>query len=119
MIDAILFRDCPSCGKVLEYSNKYSRYNAEKVNSVCRSCSITKFPKNDLIRYCPKCEILITYSISSDKRKAEKANTFCSKCTPSKSRFKIGIGSPIKSKHSIPMYDLNFLLDNNYNSCYF
>jgi len=39
MIDNILSRDCPTCGKELKYGTKYSRYNADKVSTLCVKCA--------------------------------------------------------------------------------
>jgi len=39
MIENITTRNCPDCNVLMNYSNKYSRNNADKRGSVCNNCS--------------------------------------------------------------------------------
>lgn len=45
-----LKRNCPSCDKILEYSNKYTFKNAVTKNSLCKSCGIKNTITDDRLK---------------------------------------------------------------------
>lgn len=43
-------RNCPSCGKILSYSNKYNCSNAEKLNKICKKCSAKEHSNRENVK---------------------------------------------------------------------
>lgn len=68
-----LFRECPKCKKNISYVSKYVLKNAEKHQSVCKSCSarLRKRQKQIYIHQCEFC----SQTVSSKK----KQQRFCSR----------------------------------------
>jgi endogenous inhibitor of DNA gyrase (YacG/DUF329 family) len=72
-------RRCPKCNKEITYINKESFRVSKKKNSVCKSCSLTKYPK-PYIRKCPNCNKEMIYDKYKSYLWALKNNGWCHKC---------------------------------------
>lgn len=55
-------RNCPTCNKILTYTQKYSVQKANKINSICKKC--TKKHKWSLEFNCVSCDIKLLFKRS-------------------------------------------------------
>jgi hypothetical protein len=78
-------RNCPSCGKTLEYKQKGHRDDAERKGRICVDCNgkSKKSPNQSLYRNCPSCDKVLTYPTAAAQRKANKDGRKCYNCANS------------------------------------
>jgi hypothetical protein len=82
----MFLRNCPKCGKIICYSDIYKLNNANRRNTLCRSC-VSKNIKHkkiinieDLTRICPNCKKEIIHKNKKDCKKSIKKNLLCNSC---------------------------------------
>lgn len=99
-------RKCPSCERVIEYTNVKNRNQAERHKKTCHSCSAKEVSKRPeirqrllvvlakgrqnkrktaalppFLRLCPICHKRLEYSTVKHRNKAEKINSKCGSCS--------------------------------------
>jgi hypothetical protein len=99
-------RNCPTCNKPIQYTNKRSWYNAEKRKSKCTECAREEMTKtirvqvkNGVFNYkprnretelkkerkferkCPKCSGVMKYMTDGTLNLAIQRNTVCNSCS--------------------------------------
>lgn len=97
-------RNCPSCNKKIEHTNKYNRNQSRKKGTLCVQCSKRKYPPEfyeNKYRPCPNCGEKIQYSRMGDKVWAETNKTLCKKCMKNDGKFKKGHDNP----NTKPVYE--------------
>lgn len=82
----MIAKNCPTCGKIQEYSSKEGLRRAKEENTECHSCA-TSGEKNPMYkeeksykRNCPACGKELEYSYASGLSHAKKVNSLCTSC---------------------------------------
>lgn len=74
-------RICYKCGKEQIYVNKYSKVRADKLNNICRSCSLIKhLPNEKYIKPCPYCGKSQEYKCLKSYNLSIRKNSKCRVC---------------------------------------
>jgi hypothetical protein len=119
-------RNCPNCNCELDYINKRSWYNANRLNSKCKTCynksiSVTlkqKYKNNQINfvprnkerektlikkfkRNCPNCDIELKYATIESLNTAKRKNTICNSCSAYK--YNKTFKDVIKPQHTLQM----------------
>jgi len=85
-------KNCPECGKLQEYSTKYSLRDASTQNSKCKKCSKNlNLEHSKWTKECPNCNCKMYYASKIGLNVAISNNSRCRKCQP---KFRPKINCP-------------------------
>ncbi len=79
-----LIRNCPKCGKEIQYKSKGGYFRVIKTNATCKNCSRDNMRAKDenmvYTRQCPNCNKEIIYKNKKTYNNAICKNSLCISC---------------------------------------
>lgn len=90
-------RNCPNCGKVMNYSTKQHCLDANESNTLCKDCKKQVTSTVEFKRNCPECGKEVIHKNKRSCDKAIKDKSLCPKCRCNTEGFKKGVQKSIES----------------------